>query len=224
MASLLDPFGLIPRAVGTVRFGLNVASRAAGVLNQLAQGATSPQAPRELTAGPSAGHTDEHAAPRTLSDKMDELQRRALEHSTTSSRTELFHRILDQIVPDEARILSALSDGSVSPLVHVRALTATGGAGPTLLQNASLVGRTANLALAGLTPVYVGHLLSLGLVEVGPEDPALKDEYQILTADSDVLKAIKAGSRGMLPARVDKHTLRLSALGRALWQATGGAS
>lgn len=199
MVSLIDPFGLLPRAARTLRFGLGLAGRV-----------VSP--PRELAA-PS----------RSLHDKMDDLQRRALEHSTTSSQTELFHRILDQIVPDEARILGALSDGSTSPLVHVRALTATG-AGPVLLQNASLVGRTANLALTNLTPMYVGHLLALGLVEVGPEDTAFKDEYQILTAESDVLAAIKAGSRGMIPARVEKHTLRLSALGLALWQAAGGTA
>src|ERR1700757_4887747 len=37
------------------------------------------------------------------------------------SQVELFHRILDQLVADEARILGALSDGSPSPLVNVHA-------------------------------------------------------------------------------------------------------
>lgn len=165
------------------------------------------ESPLELTAGP------------TLGQKMVGLQRRAVEHGTTSSRAELFHQILDQLVPDEARILGALADGSRSALLNVRGLRASEGRNRVLLHNASLVGRTANLALPALTPVYVGHLLMLGLLEVGPEDQDLKDDYQILAAESEVLKAIRTGSRGMIPAKLEKGTLALSALGRSLWAA-----
>lgn len=154
--------------------------------------------------------------------KMGRLLDRALEQSTSSSRQELFHKILDQIVPDEARIIGALSDGSHSPVVHVYGRTRAGLVGDTLIENASLVGKTANLALPHLTPTYVSHLLALGLVELGPEDPELKDEYQILGADTAVLRAIKAGSRGMIPPRIEKATLKLSGLGRELWAATSG--
>lgn len=157
-----------------------------------------------------------------LGAKLDRLLSRALAQSTTSGQEELFHRILDQIVPDEARMISALSDGSSSPLVSVHALTRAGLMGEALIENASLVGRTANVALPAMTPTYVGHLLALGLVEVGPEDDDLKDEYQILLADSDVLKAIRNGSRGPLPARVERRTVRLSPLGQSLWRAAMG--
>ena len=63
-------------------------------------------------------------------------------------------------------------------------------------------------------------LLSLGLVETGPEDPALKTEYEVLMAEAMVLQAIKAASLGPLSAKVDKLTLRLSGLGESLWAAT----
>lgn len=157
-----------------------------------------------------------------LGDKLDQLLSRALSQSTSSGQEELFHRILDQIVPDEARMISALSDGSSSPLVSVHALTRAGLLGEALIENASLVGRTANVALPAMTPTYVSHLIALGLVEVGPEDVNLKDEYQILLADSDVLKAIRHGSRGPLPARVERRTVRLSPLGQSLWSAAMG--
>ena len=91
-----------------------------------------------------------------------------------------------------------------------------------ILDNASLIGRTANLALPRMTPTYVGHLLSLGLLQVGPEESSLKDDYQILMAESPVLKAIKAGGRGPIPARIEKGTIRLSTLGAALWESTMG--
>jgi hypothetical protein len=88
-----------------------------------------------------------------------------------------------------------------------------------VLENASLVGRTANLSLPQHTPAYVGHLLTLGLVEVGAEDPALKAEYEILSADDAVRDAIKRASRGKIPPRTAKQTLRLSRLGHDFWAA-----
>lgn len=153
-----------------------------------------------------------------LGARMQQLLARALEQSTTASQTELFHHILDNLVPDEARILSALSDGSRSPVVSVHALTRAGLLGEALIENASLVGRTANVALPRMTPTYVGHLLAMGLVEIGPEDDALRDEYQILMAETDVLAALRAGARGPVPARVERRSLTLSDLGHDFWR------
>jgi hypothetical protein len=70
-----------------------------------------------------------------------------------------------------------------------------------------------------MVPQYVSHLLALGLVETVPEDPNLKADYEILGAESMVLKAIKDASRGPFPARVEKLALQLSELGRGLWEA-----
>lgn len=156
----------------------------------------------------------------TLGTKMRGLLERALDNSTSSSQMELFHHILDQLVADEARIISALSDGSTSPLVNVHDWTRRRVQGRAVLENASLIGRTANVALPDMVPSYVSHLLSLGLVELGPEDEDLKDDYEVLMAETVVLQAIKTASRGPLAAKVDKYTLSLSGLGQALWKAT----
>jgi hypothetical protein len=157
--------------------------------------------------------------PPTLEVRMRRLLDRALEQSSAESRMALFDKLVDMLVPDEARILGALSDGSASPLVNIRARTRSG-ASELLLENASLIGRTANLTLVARTPAYVSHLVALGLVELGPEDPALKNEYEILLADPAALKSLAAASRGMVPARVERRTLLLSSLGRELWSAT----
>ncbi len=100
-----------------------------------------------------------------LGSKMRGLLDRALDQSTSSSQLELFNHILDQLVADEARIISALSDGSASPLVTVHEWTRRRVQGRAVLENASLIGRTANVALPAMVPTYVSHLLSLGLVE-----------------------------------------------------------
>lgn len=230
MSSALDPFGLVSATVSAAReiAGAFVEGWTGGATGTTPDPTATPRAARTTPRpAPPADATTTAPAPSPRTDaaleaKMTGLLARALEQSTAAGKDELFHRILDQIVPDEARIISALSDGSASPLVSVHDLSRAGLLGEALLENASLIGRTANVALPALTPTYVGHLIALGLLEPGPEDPDLKDEYQILLADNDVLKAVKAGSRGPLPARVERRTVRLSALGQALWAAAMG--
>jgi hypothetical protein len=217
MASLLDPLGLLPRAGQAVRTGFKVAGWTERQVMNALRSRLEASAPMAISAATSVA-----SSPTTMQSKMSSLLDSALSQSSASSRQMLFHKILDQIVPDEARILGALSDGSASPLLHVYGRTRAGLVGEVVLENASLIGKTANLGLPQLTPTYVSHLLSLGLVETGPEDPALKDEYEILAADISVLKAIKQAGRGPIPARIDRFTLRLSGLGIELWNATMG--
>ena len=194
VASSFDPFGLVALAEQTVRTGVKVANwyerQVFGYLRSRMDAVTPamPPSPAKIA--------------ESLDAKMHTLLDRAIEQSTASSRQELFHKILDQIVPDEARIIGALSDGSASPLLNVYARTLTGLVGEVVLENMSLIGRTAHLALPHLTPMYVSHLLALGLVKSGPEDTTMKDEYEILAADTAVLQAVKNASRGPIPARV----------------------
>lgn len=157
-----------------------------------------------------------------LDEAMAGLLSRANNHTTQASRRELFAKLIDQIVPDEARIISALSDGSSSPLIHVFRRSTSRNSSTAILENMSLVGRSANLALPHLTPTYVGHLLAMGLLEIGAEDVSLRTEYEILSADMAVLAAIKSAARGAIGARVERHTIRLSLLGRELWAAIVG--
>lgn len=160
--------------------------------------------------------------PDSLAGKMGRLLDRALDQNTRGSQVELYHHLLDQLVADEARILGALSDGSSSPMVNVYTWLSPRVPGRAALEHASLVGRTANVALPQMVPQYVSHLLSLGLVEAGPEDPSLATEYEVLMAETSVLAAIKTASRGPLTAKIDKSTLSLSSLGASLWAAATG--
>jgi hypothetical protein len=174
-------------------------------------------APLALPAAPSK--PDAETSEETLDAKLQSLLHRAVAQSTRGGRTELFHKILDQLVPDEARILGALADGSSSPLVNIYGRSRSGGDGSAVLANASLIGRTAHLALPRLTDTYVTHLMALRLVEIGPEDESKDADYEILLAETFILDALKKASWGPLPARVEKATLRLSELGRSLWEA-----
>ena len=206
------------RAAGTVVEELIDEAIAAVREPGLADASTMPGAPT-APAGTAAART---APQGHLASTMAGLLTSALEQSTAEAQEALFRRILDCLVPDEARIIGALSDGSRSPMVSVHHLTAAGMLGEAIIERAALVGRTANVALPRMTPTYVGHLLALGLLEVGPEEESLKDEYQILLAETDVLAAVRQGSRGPLPARVVRRTVRLTPLGHSLWAACAG--
>jgi hypothetical protein len=157
------------------------------------------------------------SVPEPVSAAMQRLLLRSLEQTTAGGRQELFRALLDQLVPDEARIIAALGNGTVSPLVDVYVRSGLGKGATPLLENASLIGRTAAVAVPRLTPVYIGHLRNLGLLEIGPEDSALAREYEVLMAENVVRKALDH-AEGLLPPRVLRRTLRLSRLGRELWE------
>jgi len=146
---------------------------------------------------------------------MTALLERSLAQDTAGSRRDVHVSILRQLVPDEARIIAALAAGPPAPLIHV--LPRAGG--DRILENASLIGRTAALTLPSMTPTYVTHLRALGLVETGPENADDKQGYEMLMADRDVRAALKEGELSKLPARALKRTLQLSARGHELWAA-----
>lgn len=221
MAYSYDPHALLGRAVGAARFGLNVYSwTEEQIVSAIRQGIDSLDPAAAPDAAISEGTSQlPEPDPQSLNGKMTRLLDRALDQNSHGSQVELYHHLLDQLVADEARIIGALSDGSSSPMVNIYTWLSPRVPGRAVLENASLIGRTANVALPQMVPQYVSHLLSLGLVEAGPEDPELGTDYEVLMAESSVLAAIKSASRGPLTAKVDKSTLSLSSLGSSLWVA-----
>jgi hypothetical protein len=160
-----------------------------------------------------------------LRTKMMQLLDRSLEQSTCETRLELYDRILDQLVADEARILRALSDGTTSPLVNVYSQSRWWSMPRAVLTNTSLIGRTAGVTLPAMAPTYVANLLRLGLVEIGPPADGSEPGYEVLMAEPGVMRAIADAQQARQSARVERLSLRLSDLGRELWTtAMGGRS
>lgn len=170
--------------------------------------------------------TDSAAPPRTgtppkqtepLRVAMAELLMRSMEQTKQRAKEYLYLAVLRQLLPDEARILSALADGSAYPVIHVDCRTGVSGS-RRLLANASTVGRSAGAAELSSVPRYVTRLLHLGLVELEDVDPGLSVHYDILLTDSRV-RAAEEAARAAGRARIVRQTLRISALGRELWDA-----
>ena len=205
------PAGEMP-AQAIELYGRGLAALEGAALRLLAArlDAAAPQA-RQLTAAPGANQSPDD--PHLL---MSALLSRSLQSNTAGSKRDYHTTVLRQLLPDEARIIAALADGPPAPLVNV--LKRAGG--EPVLQNASLIGRTAAVTLPSMTSRYVSHLLELGLVEIGPEDADNKQGYELVLSERDVRAALKDGELSKLPARVQKRTVTLSAHGRDLWNAT----
>jgi hypothetical protein len=152
---------------------------------------------------------------------LGELLARSIDQTPEDARRDAFVTILRQLVPDEARIVAALSDGGGHPVIHVTAGSTLGSSTRRVLSNLSPVGQAAGVQLREMTPHYLAHLLELGLVELTPEDPEQKLKYEILESATAVREAIAKieGGAKMTRARIVRRTVRLTALGHDLWAA-----
>jgi hypothetical protein len=148
---------------------------------------------------------------------MAELLTRSVEQTAQRAREYLYLAIVRQLLPDEARILAALADGSTFPLVHVDRRIGVAGS-QRVLANASTVGRAAGVSVPAAVPRYLTRLLHLGLVATGDPDPELGVQYDILMTDPG-LRAAEDAARAEGRARIVRGTVRISELGRDLWDA-----
>ena len=156
---------------------------------------------------------DNHAEP--LRAAMAELLNHSIGFGRERAREYFYAIILRQLTPDEARILSALSDGSPFPAVDVVERTGLGGNGRVVLRNASTVGKAAGVSLPDQVPGYVTRLIGLGLVDLDEEVPSLETQYEILLTDETVRDAEKHVKR----AKFVRRTIHVSRLGAQFWQA-----
>jgi hypothetical protein len=151
---------------------------------------------------------------------MSELLERSVESSRTDSRDYLYGTIISQLVPDEARILAAMSDGTKFAAGDV-VLRRRRGGNRVLLENVSSVGRQAGLVSPENVPTYLGRLRSLGLIEFGPDDETLAVQYDILATDQTVQDARKiVDSRRRGAVRLEHKTVRMSGFGHEFWAAS----
>lgn len=167
---------------------------------------------------PSDAHlTSDKAGPKAPSDILRSLLDASVHNLPDDSRHELYRALLQALLPDEARILAALSDGSAYPLVHIAEPGPNSG---LVLANASSVGRVAGVSLPSYTPLYVTRMVQLGLATIGPEGPSwMNEDYELLLTDSAVNAAQAKARRGIIGARVIRRTLSISELGQEMWDA-----
>jgi len=156
-----------------------------------------------------------------LREAMGELLERSIESDRGASRDYLFGNIISQLVPDEARIMAALSDGAKFAAIDVVAKQLGRATTRTVLANTSTVGRSAGVVSPDNVPAYVTRLHNFGLVEFGPADDDIAVQFDIIAADSTVQAAQSSAEvRKLGSPKLIRKTLTISPFGREFWTAT----
>lgn len=157
-------------------------------------------------------------SPRRL---LDELLERSLTQTREQAEEDFYSVLLSELVPDEARILALLSDGTPYALVHIGTGAPIGPVRTRVAENFSALGRPAQVKLLERMPIYIEHLKALGLVEEGPEDPALDSKYQIIEGFRELRDEVERARRSSRASsvRLLRRSLKISSLGDQLWRA-----
>ncbi|MFW6868545.1 Abi-alpha family protein [Nocardioides sp. CPCC 206347] len=148
--------------------------------------------PREKAA-PAAVVDGQVVASRALSlrDRGNELLEKSRDVWGQNDRHPAFDRILDELAPDEARILVMLLRNGPQPSVDIR----TGGpigmmSSQLIAPGLNMVGPRAGLRYVEQVPSYLNNLFRLGLIWFSREAVHDHLEYQVLEAQPDVLAAM----------------------------------
>ena len=153
-----------------------------------------------------ASHSTEH---------LRERGRRLLAASADVHLEEPTHpaydRILDELAPDEGRILRLLRDEGPQPSVDVRT------AGTPVVQIGSemvapgltMIGAHAGVRYADRVPAYLNNLFRLGLLWFSREPVQDLVRYQVLEAQPDVAEALRRAGRG----RTVRRSIHLTPFG-----------
>ena len=146
----------------------------------------------------------------TLRERGAELLERSRDVWNDDVAHPAYERILDELAPDEARVLLLLLEGGPQPSVDVR----TGG--PVGMVNSQLVapGLTMIGARAGCryldqVPSYLNNLFRLGLVWFSRESMRDPLEYQVVEAQPDVTGAMDS----VRFAKVVRRSIHLTPFG-----------
>jgi hypothetical protein len=159
-----------------------------------------------------------HSGHQTPHELLQALLAESSEQSREQSIEASCMAVLQSLVPDEARILAALSDGSGYAMINVLATSNLGLTAVPMLEYVSTVGRNAGVLTPALTPAYVRHLAFWGLTEMAAEDPAQKTNYEILETDDSVRKVVARIQKDGERSRIVRRTLKMSDLGFAMWK------
>lgn len=175
-------------------------------------------APVETSFGEGGGHD------KSLQSRFAALAEQSLEQTPASASARVYARIVNQLLPDEVRILTAMSDGSDIAISH---LLARGGrfknSEHRVMAFLSRVGNESGVMLADAVPHYLAHLFSLGLLDGGPEDNSQTAKYEAIENGSEVRSACeRMRKESRLRPVFIRETAHLSSFGKAFWAACSG--
>lgn len=128
---------------------------------------------------------------RSLRERGEDLLERSRDVWGDEEVHPAYGRILDELAPDEARILLLLLRGGPQPSVDVRTGGPVGMVSSALVApGMSMIGPRAGCRYPDEVPAYLNNLFRLGLIWFSREQLEDPMEYQVVEAQPDVLAAM----------------------------------
>jgi hypothetical protein len=153
-----------------------------------------------------SGRSD--ASAQALRARGEELLRLSADVHYEEDSHPAFARILEDLAPDEARILRLLRDRGPQPSVDVRSGGPLGVgfvATELIAPGLNMIGAEAGCRHMERVPAYMNNLYRLGLIWFSREPVGDHLEYQVLEAQPEVTEAMQAAGRGSRTVRRSIH-------------------
>ena len=194
-----------------VRSGLDVTRgvlRSVGV--ELPQPVPPKQRPTAAETAASPGPPPPATRKPSLRERGDELLRRSADVREDEEVHPAYERILDDLLPDEARILRLLCTAGPQPAVDVRSGAVPLNATTELIApGLTMIGNEAGCRRPERVPAYLNNLERLGLVWFSREAIPDQARYQVLEAQPDVGEALRSKPR----SRTVRRSIALTPFG-----------
>jgi hypothetical protein len=141
--------------------------------------------------------------------KGHELLRESADVNIDDTAHPAYARILEEIAPDEARILRLLALEGAQPAVDVRTSQLIGIGSQLVAEGLSMIAQQAGCRHPDRVAPYLNNLNRLGLIWFSKEPIADPSSYQVLEAQPPVLDAVKSARR----AKTVQRSIRLTPFG-----------
>jgi hypothetical protein len=159
---------------------------------------------------PHPQHSEPVTAEDTLHAAAQDLLRRSRDVWSDDHGHPAYSRIIEELAPDEGRILMLLLRKGPQATVDVRAGGLVGTSGSTLVKaNLNMIGALAGCRHVERVPSYLHNLERLGLIWFSSEIVSDPMEYQVLEAQPDVLDA----RHGVRRPKVLRRSIHLTPFG-----------
>jgi hypothetical protein len=158
---------------------------------------------------PAAAVVD-HSTPRSatvqeLRSRGAELLYRSADVWYSGDTHPAYARILDELEPDEARILRFLANNGPQPSIDVRSGRPLGVGSELIASGLSMIGLQSGVRNLARTKADMNNLYRLGLVWFSREQVSDPARYQVVEVQPDVLEALKEAGRAAKTVRRSIH-------------------
>jgi hypothetical protein len=174
-------------------------------------GITEPHHEEQAVMTAEAAEAEREEARKSLRERGEELLRRSADVNFEEDSHPAYTRILEDLAPDEARILRLLVEEGPQPSVDIRSgLLPLRSTSELVAAGLNMIGPEAGCRHLDDIPAYLNNLFRLGLIWFSVEPLRDPLRYQVLEAQPEVADALESGGH----TRTVRRSIHLTPFGR----------